>query len=42
MEHLPGGHGILLDDVMAGFWGLLVVMLPLRLFFPAAHWDFGG
>jgi phosphatidylglycerophosphatase A len=42
MEHLPGGHGILLDDVMAGFWGLLVVMLPLRLLFPAAHWDFGG
>jgi len=42
MERLGGGHGILLDDVMAGFWGLLAVMLPLRLLFPAAHWEFGG
>lgn len=41
MEHLGGGHGILLDDVMAGFWGLLVVMLPLRLFFPDAGWFAG-
>jgi phosphatidylglycerophosphatase A len=42
MEHLGGGHGILLDDVMAGFWGLLVVMLPLRLLFPDAGWFAGG
>jgi phosphatidylglycerophosphatase A len=41
MEHLPGGHGILLDDVMAGFWGLLAVMLPLRLLFPGDQlWEF--
>ena len=42
MERLPGGHGILLDDVMAGFWGLFAVMLPLRLLFPGAGWDFPG
>ena len=42
MERIGGGHGILLDDVMAGFWGLLAVMLPLRLLFPAAPWEFGG
>lgn len=43
MERLGGGHGILLDDVMAGFWGLLVVMLPLRLLFPGNQlWDFAG
>ncbi len=42
MERIGGGHGILLDDVMAGLWGLLVVMLPLRLLFPAAPWDFRG
>lgn len=42
MERIPGGHGILLDDVVAGLWGLVVVMLPLRLLFPGANWVFGG
>jgi len=42
MEHLGGGHGILLDDVMAGLWGLLAVMLPARLLFPDAGWFAGG
>ncbi|MBI5362677.1 MAG: phosphatidylglycerophosphatase A [Planctomycetes bacterium] len=27
MEHLPGGHGILLDDVMAGLWGLATMVV---------------
>jgi phosphatidylglycerophosphatase A len=30
MEAIGGGDGILLDDVMAGLWGL-AVMIPLRL-----------
>lgn len=30
-ERLPGGDGILLDDVVAGLIGLVLVMLPLRL-----------
>ena len=31
MERIGGGHGILLDDVFAGLWGLVVVMIPARL-----------
>jgi phosphatidylglycerophosphatase A len=31
MERVPGADGILLDDVVAGLYGLLVVMLPARL-----------
>lgn len=31
LERIPGGDGILLDDVAAGLIGLLFVMLPLRL-----------
>lgn len=42
MERIGGGHGILLDDVMAGLWGLLVVMLPARYFLPDAGWYAGG
>lgn len=26
MERLPGGHGILLDDVFAGLWGLAIMI----------------
>ena len=42
MERIGGGHGILLDDVMAGFWGLVAVMLPARLLFPQAGWFAGS
>lgn len=38
MEKIPGGHGILLDDVMAGFWGLLAVMIPARLLLDQLVW----
>jgi phosphatidylglycerophosphatase A len=38
MERIPGGHGILLDDVVAGLWGLLVVMLPARLLLSHLPW----
>lgn len=31
LERLPGGDGILLDDVAAGLIGLAFVMLPLRM-----------
>jgi phosphatidylglycerophosphatase A len=31
MERLPGGHGILMDDVFAGLWGL-VAMCAARAF----------
>ena len=31
LERIPGGDGILLDDVAAGLLGLVFVMLPLRL-----------
>jgi phosphatidylglycerophosphatase A len=31
MERIGGGHGILLDDVFAGLWGLIAVMIPMRL-----------
>lgn len=30
-ERIPGGDGVLLDDVAAGLIGLVFVMLPLRL-----------
>jgi phosphatidylglycerophosphatase A len=30
-ERIPGGDGILLDDVVAGVYGLVLVMLPARL-----------
>lgn len=38
MEKIGGGHGILLDDVFAGVWGLLVIMLPARLFLDSLEW----
>ena len=30
-ERIGGGDGIMLDDVVAGLYGLVLVMLPLRL-----------
>jgi len=30
MERIPGGHGILLDDVVAGLWGLATMALLRR------------
>ena len=40
-EHLPGGDGILLDDVVAGVYGLVLVMLPARLLLDVP-WTVGG
>lgn len=31
MERIPGGDGILLDDLVAGIFGFVLVMLPARL-----------
>ena len=31
LESIPGGDGILLDDVVAGVYGLVLVMIPARL-----------
>lgn len=39
MERVGGGDGILLDDVVAGLYALVLVMLPLRLLFPDAAWN---
>lgn len=39
MERIRGGHGILLDDVVAGAWGLLLVMLPARLLLDRLPWN---
>ncbi|MCC7014525.1 MAG: phosphatidylglycerophosphatase A [Planctomycetes bacterium] len=41
MEHIPGGDGILLDDVVAGAYGLVLVMLPARLLIPVP-WTVGS
>jgi phosphatidylglycerophosphatase A len=38
MERIKGGHGIILDDVVAGFWGLVVVMIPARLLLDQLRW----
>lgn len=35
LESVPGGDGILLDDVVAGAYGLVLVMLPARLLIDA-------
>jgi phosphatidylglycerophosphatase A len=37
-ERIRGGHGILLDDVVAGLWGLFLVMLPARLILDRLPW----
>jgi phosphatidylglycerophosphatase A len=41
MEALGGGDGILLDDVVAGVYGFVLVMLPARLLIDVA-WTTGG
>lgn len=40
-ERLGGGDGILLDDVVAGLYGLVLVMLPARLWIELP-WTTGG
>ena len=41
LEKVPGGDGILLDDVVAGLYGLVLVMLPARLLIDAP-WNWTG
>ena len=41
LERIPGGDGILLDDVVAGLYGLVLVMLPARLLIDAP-WNWTG
>ena len=38
MESLPHGDGILMDDVVAGLHGLVLVMIPARLLLPDLGW----
>jgi phosphatidylglycerophosphatase A len=40
-EAIPGGDGILLDDVVAGLYGLVLVMIPARLLIDAP-WTVGA
>ncbi len=40
-ERIGGGDGIMLDDVMAGVYGLVLVMLPARLFLDVP-WGLGN
>jgi len=42
MEKLGGGDGILLDDVVAGVYGLVLVMVPARLLLPNLPWLAGA
>jgi phosphatidylglycerophosphatase A len=42
MEKIPGGDGILLDDVVAGFYGLILVMVPARLLLSQLGWTAGS
>lgn len=41
MERIRGGDGILLDDVVAGLYGLVIVMVPARLLLELP-WSAGG
>ena len=41
MESIPGGDGILLDDVVAGVYGLVLVMIPARLLLDDLPWTVG-
>lgn len=41
LEKVPGGDGILLDDVVAGVYGLVLVMLPARLLLDVP-WNVSG
>lgn len=42
LERIPGGDGILLDDVVAGIYGLVLVMVPVRLLVSAVPWTVVG
>jgi phosphatidylglycerophosphatase A len=42
MERIEGGDGILLDDVVAGLHGWVLVMLPARLVFGDLPWNVGA
>lgn len=41
VERVGGGDGILLDDVVAGLYGLILVMLPARLLLTDIAWNQG-
>ena len=41
VERIGGGDGILLDDVVAGLYGLLLIMLPARLLLTDVAWTQG-
>jgi phosphatidylglycerophosphatase A len=41
VEKIPGGDGILLDDVVAGVYGLVLVMVPARLLIDVS-WTIGS
>lgn len=41
VERIGGGDGILLDDVVAGLYGWLLIMLPLRLLLTEVAWNQG-
>ena len=38
-ERIPGGDGILLDDVVAGIYGLIVMALLRLAFLEPSSWD---
>jgi phosphatidylglycerophosphatase A len=42
MERIPGGDGILLDDVVAALHGFVLVMLPARLLLGDLPWNVGA
>lgn len=42
MERIPGGDGILLDDVVAGLFGLAVMVVVRLAFGDAATWQWTG
>ena len=41
VERIGGGDGILLDDVVAGLYGWLLIMLPARLLLTDVAWNQG-
>lgn len=41
LEKVPGGDGIILDDVAAGVYGLVLIALA-RLLFPDLPWEWGS
>ena len=42
METIPGGDGILLDDVVAGLYGLVLIIVPARLLLSDLPWSVIG